>query len=81
MEFLDQLETRLVDLLSRFDRVKNERNRLRAEVEALTARIAGLEERNRNLDAALVREENRRGEALKHIDALLHKIQEYDSVE
>ncbi|MCR5563146.1 MAG: cell division protein ZapB [Desulfovibrio sp.] len=81
MEFLDQLETRLVDLLSRFDRVKNERNRLRAEVEALTARIAGLEERNRNLDAALAREENRRGEALKHIDALLHKIHEYDSVE
>ena len=81
MEFLDQLETRLGDLLSRFDRVKNERNRLRAEVEALTARIAGLEERNRNLDAALAREENRRGEALKHIDALLHKIQEYDSVE
>ena len=81
MEFLDQLETRLVDLLTRFDRMKNERNRLRAEVEALTARIAGLEERNRNLDAALVREENRRGEALKHIDALLHKIQEYDSVE
>ena len=81
MEFLDQLETRLVDLLTRFDRMKNERNRLRAEVEALTARIAGLEERNRNLDAALAREENRRGEALKHIDALLHKIQEYDSVE
>ncbi len=81
MEFLDQLETRLVDLLTRFDRMKNERDRLRAEVEALTARIAGLEERNRNLDAALVREENRRGEALKHIDALLHKIQEYDSVE
>ena len=81
MEFLDQLETRLVDLLTRFERMKNERDRLRAEVEALTARIAGLEERNRNLDAALVREENRRGEALKHIDALLHKIQEYDSVE
>lgn len=81
MEFLDQLETRVVDLLTRFDRMKNERNRLRAEVEALTARIAGLEERNRNLDAALAREENRRGEALKHIDALLHKIQEYDSVE
>ena len=81
MEFLDQLETRIVDLLTRFDRMKNERNRLCAEVEALTARIAGLEERNRNLDAALAREENRRGEALKHIDALLHKIQEYDSVE
>ncbi len=81
MEFLDQLETRVVDLLTRFDRMKNERNRLRAEVEALTARIAGLEERNRNLDAALAREENRRCEALKHIDALLHKIQEYDSVE
>ena len=81
MKFLDQLETRVVDLLTRFDRMKNERNRLRAEVEALTARIAGLEERNRNLDAALAREEKRRGEALKHIDALLHKIQEYDSVE
>ena len=36
---------------------------------------------NRKLHDSLAQEENLRVEALKRIDALLHRIQEHDSVE
>ena len=73
MELLEQLEAQIAELL--------ENTRLHAEASAIVAEKAVLEEENRKLHDSLAQEENLRVEALKRIDALLHRIQEHDSVE
>ncbi|WP_022655213.1 cell division protein ZapB [uncultured Desulfovibrio sp.] len=81
MELLEQLESRVTELLDRLDRLAAENVRLRAESSAIVAEKAVLEEENRKLHDALTQEEHLRVEALKRIDALLRRIQEHDSVE
>ena len=78
MELLEQLEAQIAELL---DRLRAENTRLHAEASAIVAEKAVLEEENRKLHDSLAQEENLRVEALKRIDALLHRIQEHDSVE
>lgn len=81
MELLEQLETRVAALLSGLDTLRAENARARAELEALAAAKAALEEENRGLREALDNGEALRAEALRRIDALLRSIQEHDSVE
>lgn len=81
MELLEQLEAHVIELLARLDRLRAENQRLRGELSAQSVKSAGLEEENCRLHDSLAREEGRRIEALQRIDALLHKIQEHDSVE
>ena len=78
MELLEQLEAQVAELLAR---LRAENTRLHAEASAIVAEKAVLEEENRKLHDSLAQEENLRVEALKRIDALLHRIQEHDSVE
>ena len=81
MELLEQLEKQVVALLDRLDRLKTENARLRTESAAMGADKAALEEENLRLLEALEKEEQTRKAALGRIDALLHDIQEHDSVE
>ena len=81
MELLEQLESRVTELLDKLDRLGAENVPLRAEYPAVVAEKAVLEEENRKLRDALTQEEHLRVEALKRIDALLRRIQEHDSVE
>lgn len=81
MELLEQLESRVTELLDKLDRLEAENVRLRSESSAVVAEKAVLEEENRKLRDALTQEEHLRVEALKRIDALLRRIQEHDSVE
>lgn len=81
MELLEQLEKQVAALLDRLDRLKTENARLRTEFAAMGADKAALEEENLRLLEALEKEEQTRKAALGRIDALLHDIQEHDSVE
>ena len=81
MELLEQLESRVTELLDRLDRLGAENVRLRDDSCAIVAEKAVLEEENHKLRDALTQEEHLRVEALKRIDALLRRIQEHDSVE
>ena len=81
MELLEQLEKQVAALLDRLDRLKTANARLRTESAAMGADKAALEEENLRLLEALEKEEQTRKAALGRIDALLHDIQEHDSVE
>lgn len=81
MELLEQLESHIMALLARLDRLQAENTRIRAESSAIVAEKAVLEEENHKLHESFAKEEALRTEALKRIDALLRRIQEHDSIE
>ena len=81
MELLEQLEARVEALLAELDRLREENNRLRGELEGVTGHRNSLEEENRGLREALEQGESLRNEALRRIDALLHRIEEHGGIE
>ncbi|MDR0816244.1 MAG: cell division protein ZapB [Desulfovibrio sp.] len=81
MEIFEQLEKRITGLLTRFDNLKAENARFRAEVAEAAAKKTELEEENRTLRASLAQAGNTRAEALKRLDDLLRKIDEHESIE
>ena len=81
MELLEQLESQVVALLARLDRLKAENAKINAESAAVAAENEALDKENQKLREALENEEKLRTEALNRIDALLRRIQEHDSVE
>ncbi|MDO5483939.1 MAG: cell division protein ZapB [Desulfovibrionaceae bacterium] len=81
MELLERLEAQVDRLLQQMDSLRAENARICEELAALKAEKAELEAARQKLQDLLTREETRRVEALKRLDALLRRIQEYDSVE
>lgn len=79
MDRLEQLETAVVALLEKNERLTAEIARLNAEAEAAAAEKSSLEAENRQLQEALTMQEQKRDNAVQRIDALLQIIQEHEN--
>ena len=81
MKILEQLDSQVTNLLERLRQLKAENADLREQMQTMSASIEALEEKNRSLTDALTQEEAVRTKALKHLDMLLQRIQDFDQVE
>ena len=79
MDRLEQLETAVVALLEKNERLTAEITRLNAEAETAAAEKSSLEAENRQLQEALTMQEQKRDNAVQRIDALLQIIQEHEN--
>ena len=79
MDRLEQLETAVVALLEKNERLTAEVTRLNAEAETAAAEKSALEAENRQLQEALTLQEQKRDNAVQRIDALLQIIQEHEN--
>lgn len=79
MDRLEQLETAVVALLEKNERLTAEVTRLNAEAETAAAEKSSLEAENRQLQEALTLQEQKRDNAVQRIDALLQIIQEHEN--
>lgn len=79
MDRLEQLETAVVALLEKNERLTAEIARLNAEAETAAAEKSSLEAENRQLQEALTMQEQKRDNAVQRIDALLQIIQEHEN--
>lgn len=80
MEALDQLETRVNELLARLDMLRMDNARLQTELAEISREKQNLADENHNLHASLAHAEGLRAEALRRVESLLLKIQEHESV-
>ncbi|MBQ7617787.1 MAG: cell division protein ZapB [Desulfovibrio sp.] len=81
MKILEQLDSQVTELLTRFGQLKAENADLRVQIETMGSTITALEEKNRSLTDALTQEEAVRKSALSHLEQLLQKIQDQASLE
>lgn len=81
MEVLERLEIGIRALLKRHELLREENRRLADGISVLTQEKKILERENRDLHESLARQEILRIEALRRIDVLLRKIQDYEKVE
>lgn len=81
MEVVGKLEISIQNLLAQNEFLKNEKIRLENKISVLTTEKNILEKENKNLHESLVQQEILRIDALRRIDGLLRKIQDYDKVD
>lgn len=81
MEAADKLEIGIRKLLAQYDFLKEEKIRLENEISVLKKENNILEKENKDLHLSLAQQEVLRLEALRRIDGLLRKIEDYDKVE
>lgn len=81
METLEQLEISVDKLLARYKALQAENADLRSELGGLVEEKNALADENHKLKAAAAIQEATRAEALRRIEGLLQKIQDFDSVE
>lgn len=77
---LERLEKCVNGLISRYEALKEENFRIRANMEDLMQENEALVKENNSLHEKLAQEEQLRAEALRRIEGLLQKIGEHGSV-
>lgn len=80
MDVVERLEIGIRALLERHELLREENRRLADGISVLTREKQMLEKENRDLHESLARQEILRIEALRRLDGLLRKIQDYEKV-